>query len=114
MAAYDVPNYDQSGYSPVQTTGTFSTDSSGSSWWDANGGSVIGGVTSLANSLLGFGANIYAINHGQTPTDSTGAPIIIPQQAPQQPAQNNNTVLYIVLAVIVLLLVLGAAYFLKK
>lgn len=113
MAAHDVPNYD-GGYSPVQPTGTFSTDSSGSSWWDTNGGNVIGGVTSLANSLLGFGANIYAINHGQTPVDSSGTPIIIPQPTAPQTPQNNNTVLYIVLAVVVLLLVLGAAYFLKK
>jgi hypothetical protein len=114
MAAYDVPNYDQGGYNPVQPSGTFSTDASGSSWWDANGGNVIGGISSLANSLLQFGSNVYATNHGQPVLDSSGVPIVIQQPQPQQPTQNNNTVLYIVLAVVVLLLVLGAAYFLKK
>lgn len=105
---------DYSPYTPVQPAGTFSTDDGGSSWWDANGGSVIGGISSTVNSLIGLGSTIYTLNHGQKPVDSNGVPIVIQQPAPTQPAQGNNTVLYIVLAVVVLLLVLGAAYFLKK
>lgn len=70
--------------------------------------SIISGATNLTNSFLGFGADIYAINHQQMPSDTDPIIITVPT-APQQPT-NNNTLLYVGIGIGALILILAIVF----